>query len=186
MEVYSQSYTLNKSNSSITVSGTSSLHDWDITSNDFTGKIKLQDAINGRLESLFVNINSKTLKSGKKAMDKKTFQALRTDEFTNITFNLDNVKSQKKIDDSTFEFKATGKMSISGVTKLVTIDFLLALNGDEVNITGSYTLKMTDFNVEPPTALLGTIKTGDQITIKFNANYTKKTETIKNQIYNND
>ena len=30
---------------------------------------------------------------------------------------------------------------------------------------------MTDFKIEPPTALLGAITTGDDIKIKFNANF---------------
>ncbi|WP_347925122.1 YceI family protein [Pontimicrobium sp. SW4] len=174
IEVCSQDYTLNKSSSTITVSGTSSLHDWDVISNDFTGHMKLQDVLNGKLESLYVNVNSETLKSGKKAMDKKTYKALRTDEFPNVTFSLNSVKSQKRIDNLIFEFKLTGDMSICGVTNSVPLDFLLTLNGDRINITGSCIIKMTDFKIEPPTALLGTIKTGDQITIKFNSNFIKK------------
>ena len=41
----------------------------------------------------------------------------------------------------------------------------------KVQFTGSYTLKMTDFSVKPPTAMFGTIKTGDEITVKFNVDY---------------
>jgi hypothetical protein len=32
---------------------------------------------------------------------------------------------------------------------------------------------MTDYGVDPPTAVFGTIKTGDAIDINFNLNYTK-------------
>jgi polyisoprenoid-binding protein YceI len=174
IEVCSQDYTLDKSNSSITVSGTSSLHDWDVISNDFTGDMKLKDVLNGKLESLYVNVNSETLKSGKKAMDKKTYKALKTDEFPNVTFSIKSVRSEKRIDNSTFEFKLIGNMSLCGVTKSVPLDFLLTLNGERINITGSCIIKMTDFEVEPPTALLGTIKTGDQITVKFNSIFIKK------------
>jgi len=167
--VYSQDYNLDKTNSTITVSGTSSLHDWDVISNDFSGKIQLKDFSTGHIENLEVYIASETLKSGKKAMDKKTYKALKTDEFENITFSMVKIKSSKKIDDSTFEMRVEGKMTICGVTKLKMIDFLLIKSGKELNATGSCIIKMTDFKVEPPTALLGTIKTGDDITIKFNA-----------------
>ena len=51
INVYSQSYTLSKANSSITVSGTSSLHDWDVVSNSFNGKIQIKDISTGQLES---------------------------------------------------------------------------------------------------------------------------------------
>ncbi len=32
---------------------------------------------------------------------------------------------------------------------------------------------MTDFDVKPPTALMGTIKTGDEITIVLNTTFAK-------------
>lgn len=171
INLYSQDYTINKANSTITVSGTSSLHDWDIISNRFSGKIQIKDFTTGQIENLQVYIDSETLKSGKNAMDKKTYKALKTSEFKNITFSMVKIKSSEKIDDATFEMRVEGKLTICGVTKLKTIDFLLTKVGKELNATGSCMVKMTDFKVEPPTALLGTIKTGDDIKIKFNANF---------------
>ncbi len=50
------------------------------------------------------------------------------------------------------ELEATGKMLANG-------DFQLSF---------SKKLKMTDFNMKPPTAVLGTIKVGDEITLNFN------------------
>jgi len=171
INVYSQSYTLSKANSSITVSGTSSLHDWDVVSNSFNGKIQIKDISTGQLESLEVYIASESLKSGKNAMDKKTYKALKTDEYKNIKFKMVEVKSNKKIDDSTYEMRVVGEMTICGETKMKTIDFLLSKTGNALNATGSCAMKMTDFKIEPPTALLGAITTGDDITIKFNANF---------------
>jgi polyisoprenoid-binding protein YceI len=171
MKVYSQGYTLNKTNSSITVSGTSSLHDWDVISNNFNGKIQLKDISTGEIESLNVTITAETLKSGKNAMDKKTYKALQTDEYKTIVFKMTEIKSIKKINESTFEIKLIGALTISGVTKKVPIDFLLSKVNDAVNVTGTYAMKMTDFNIEPPTALFGTITTGDAISIKFNTNF---------------
>jgi hypothetical protein len=37
---------------------------------------------------------------------------------------------------------------------------------------GSQTIKMTDYGITPPTALFGTLKTGDEITITFKTNFT--------------
>lgn len=171
INVYSQSYSLSKTNSTITVSGTSSLHDWDVVSNSFNGKIQIKDITTGQLESLEVYIDSESLKSGKNAMDKKTYKALKTDKFKSIKFKMLEVKSNKKIDDSTYEMRLVGEMTICGETKMKTIDFLLSKTGNALNATGSCAMKMTDFNIEPPTALLGAITTGDDITIKFNTNF---------------
>ncbi|TJY36247.1 YceI family protein [Pontimicrobium aquaticum] len=174
VKAYSQSYVLDKSNSTITVSGTSSLHDWDIISNNFSGNIQLKDSVTAQIETLFVSIPSESLKSGKKAMDKKTYKALKTDDYSTISFKMVKVKSSKKVDDSTFEMKLVGEITICDVTKLLGIDFLLSKTGENINATGSCKMKMTDFKVVPPTALLGTIKTGDDISIKFNVMFLTK------------
>ena len=50
-------------------------------------------------------------------------------------------------------------------------DERIDLKDQIINIKGEKTLKMSDFDVKPPTALLGTLKTGNDITIKFNLNY---------------
>lgn len=171
IKAYSQNYTLYKSNSTITVSGTSSLHDWDIISKDFNANILFKDFETAQIENLSVSIVSESLKSGKSAMDKKTYKALQTDDFKTITFKMVEVKSNKIIDEASFEIELIGNMKICGVSKQVPINFLLTRTNSGLNITGSCSMKMTDFNVEPPTALLGTIKTGDEISIKFNAEF---------------
>ncbi|MDI3521447.1 MAG: hypothetical protein PWR04_1435, partial [Anaerophaga sp.] len=60
-------------------------------------------------------------------------------------------------------------LTIAGETKPIEI----ALNANispqkEVSVSGETTLKMTDFDVEPPTVMFGTIKTADEVTINFN------------------
>jgi hypothetical protein len=47
------------------------------------------------------------------------------------------------------------------------------VTNNNVTFTGKKTIKMTEFEVEPPTALLGTIKTGDEVTISFNSKFNK-------------
>ena len=41
------------------------------------------------------------------------------------------------------------------------------LNSGDVEISGSKKLKMTDYNIDPPTALMGTMTTGDEVEIEF-------------------
>ena len=45
------------------------------------------------------------------------------------------------------------------------------LSDGSVQFIGSVTFNMTNFNIDPPTAVMGTIKTGDEITIKFQVIY---------------
>ena len=46
-------------------------------------------------------------------------------------------------------------------------------SGDKITFSGEKELKMTDFNVTPPTAMFGAIKSGDDITIKYDVVFTR-------------
>ena len=111
------------------------------------------------------------MKSGKRGMDKNTYKALKTDTHKSIRYNLVDVVSIEKIDATTFKVQCNGELTIAGTTKTALIDFLLTTMDNTCSVTGSCSVKMTSFGVEPPKALLGTIKTGDEVTIKFNTSF---------------
>ncbi|HPX05794.1 MAG TPA: YceI family protein, partial [Tenuifilaceae bacterium] len=69
---------------------------------------------------------------------------------------------------SGYKVSTTGTLTISGVTQNVTINATgkLLPNG-AIEFTGEKALKMTSFKVEPPTAMFGAMKTGDEVTIDF-------------------
>lgn len=176
--LHSQNFNLSN-NSSITLSGTSSLHDWDVEVESFSGNILFNDFENMDISDIKINVISESLKSGKKGMDKNTYKALKTKDHKNILFQFSKVESISKIDDSSYRINGQGQLSITGVTKDVNIDFLLSKNDLEngegtCSITGSCTINMTDFGIEPPKALLGTIKTGEVIKVKFNTSFFKE------------
>ena len=158
-------------NSSIIVSGTSSLHDWDVQAESFTGEIVFEDLQNTVIKGITINVIAESLKSGKKGMDKNTYKALKTNVHKNITYQLLGVESIENIEGSTYKVKCKGNLTLAGVTKPIFIDFLLVVDDGMCTVTGSCSMKMTSFGVEPPKALLGTIKTGDEVTIKFNTSF---------------
>ncbi len=158
-------------NSSIIVSGTSSLHDWDVQAESFTGAIIFDDVNKGMIKDINISVIAESLKSGKRGMDKNTYKALKTDTHKSIRYHLVDVVSIEKIDATTFKVQCNGELTIAGTTKTALIDFLLTTKDNTCSVTGSCSVKMTSFGVEPPKALLGTIKTGDEVTIKFNTSF---------------
>lgn len=166
--IQSQEYKLNNQNSKLSVSGTSSLHDWEIVANTQNGIINVSHASHLEINKLKIEIQAESLKSGKRGMDKNTYKALKTEKFKNIIFVLTETNSIVGLGGENYEVKANGNLTVSGVTKNVTLDFNLNLKTNTITIKGEKTIKMTDYNIEPPKALLGTITTGDEITINFN------------------
>ena len=169
----SQNYILNNSSSVLEVNGTSSLHDWTLETEKQSGKVVLSNAETLEISSLDFSVEAESLKSGKSSMDKNTYKALKTDDHKTMDFSLSTVKQVKKISDNSFKVFTTGKMTISGVTKTISLDMTVKLEGNKLLLEGEKSFKMTDFGVDPPTALLGTIKTGNEITIVFKTVFDK-------------
>src|SRR6056300_1104249 len=76
-----QEFKLSNHESELTVFGTSSLHDWHITTEQQSGNIKFVDVESGKIESLSLSVVAESLKSGKSSMDKNTYKALETDDY---------------------------------------------------------------------------------------------------------
>ena len=165
--------TLIELNSYFKIKGTSSLHDWEMISNSFSSNIFINKTSNGNLAIRDININVgvKTLKSGKKVMDKKCYKALLNKKYPYINYKFKSIKEIKPKGDNTFTANLIGILTIAGKSKTTEILVEIVLEDRIVNIIGEKALKMSDFDVIPPTALLGTLKTGNDITIEFNLNY---------------
>lgn len=168
---YSQDYKLDNDTSFMKIEGTSSLHDWHINVEKQTGTIVLEQSETISVKGLSLTVESESLKSGKSRMDKNTYKALETDDYKKITFKLKKTTEIKSLGDNIYEVKGIGQLTIVGNTKDITMTLKIEIKDDMVLLSGKNEIKMTDFGVEPPTALLGTIKTGDAITITYKTTF---------------
>lgn len=149
------------------VSGTSTLHDWDMPSSTATGSMTATEA-GGKLteiKSLTITMPAETIKSGKKGMDKKAYEALKTDKHKNVVFTL---RSASKSGDT---WTLTGTFNIAGTTKQVNLKAKETASGGVYGLSGDYSFKLTEYGVTPPTAMMGSIKTGDDVKISFNVKF---------------
>lgn len=170
----SQTYVLNNSSSELEVQGTSSLHDWEITAEEQSGDAEIENSEDFTIKTLSFSVKAESLKSGKSGMDKNTYKALNTNKYKTIDFNLTSVSKIEKISENSFKATVKGDLTISGSKQSISLTLNLKLDGSKLLVEGEKPLKMTDFGIEPPKALLGTIKTGDAIKIIFKSIYNKK------------
>ena len=153
----------------MTIDGTSTLHDWTsvVTEVNIDGNIKYNNSLQG-IENLKVSVPVTSIESSKgRIMDNKTYGALKSEEHPNITYMLEQVNS---IDQTGNEFtvRTQGQLTIAGTKKTIYMTFQgKVLSNGKLQFEGSYTLNMTDYNVDPPSAMLGTINTGEEVTVKF-------------------
>ncbi|MFH7016975.1 YceI family protein [Flavobacterium sp. FlaQc-47] len=156
------------SKSTFSVLGTSTLHDWEMKSASGTGTANLtvtNDKLSN-IESLSITLLAESIKSEKKSMDKVAYETLKTDKNKNIKYVL---KSAEKINETTWEL--TGTYTIAGTSKVLKTTVKTSITKDTLTMQGSNKITFNDFGMKSPTALLGTIKTGQDLTLKFNLNF---------------
>ena len=167
VSVNAQDFVLKTSKS--TISGTSSLHDWEstITQLDWKGAFVVEKGIITKVTSAEVTIPVVSIKSTKgKMMDNKTYDAFLFEKNPNITFLL--VTAQIRPEGAGQAIDASGYLTMAGMMKSIKVTgFVKVLTGGEVQLTLSKKLKMTDFKMERPTAMMGTITVGDEVTLNF-------------------
>lgn len=152
------------------INGTSTLHDWEAPAQTLNanGDITVTNGTLQTITSLSVTCQSKSIKSPKgESMDEKIYDALKADDFPNINFTLVKVKSITKTAEG-WTVETSGNLTIAGETRMVdmTVKAILKPTG-EIAFSGTKAIKLSQFNIERPSAMLGVIKCGDDITLTF-------------------
>jgi polyisoprenoid-binding protein YceI len=160
-----------KDNISLIVSGTSTLHDWDMKSSKgdcaAVFATNAAGALSG-LTSLQFSTRTEFLKSDKSAMDKNAYKALKADANPVISFTA-SAGSVSGSEAAGYQIKSTGKLTIAGTTRDEEIVAFCKVNPDKsITVTGSTKISMKDFGMTPPSFMMGTIKTGNDVVLKFN------------------
>ena len=180
-----EKYVLDKDNFTLKIEGTSNAHDWDMQAEDISGELsaKVRNSIVENFKNADIKVNAEELESGKRIMNNKTYEALKTEEHPRIKFQLKSVEDLYTAG-SNFSGKANGVLTIAGNSQTVSIPFSGKINGDgQFSVSGDYSLKMTEYNIDPPKAMFGSLKTGDEVTIKYDFVFQEKSGmlTDKNQ-----
>lgn len=156
-------------NSKVIIEGTSTMHDWesDVDQVKGQGTFNIDDTSIKEIKNLQVTFVVKSIVSGKSKMDELTYDALKEKHYPNITFKLTEISG---INENSISAK--GQLTIAGKTNPVNLKGVGKVKGNAVTIDGEHSLNMTDYDVTPPTAMLGAIKVGESVTIKFHLVFT--------------
>ena len=159
--------------SKLKVLGTSNLHDWEIDAKAMSGKatMAIEAGDLKSIKNLDFALEVEQLKSGKSGMDNNTFKALNSKTYKTINYKLVSVTKITEISAGNFTVETQGDLTISGVTKRINQTFTVKIIGKKAVFSGKTKIDMTVYGVKPPTALMGTIKTGKDVTVDFKVTY---------------
>ncbi|MFB9078874.1 YceI family protein [Flavobacterium procerum] len=163
-----RNYSLN-TRSTFEVAGTSNVHDWVMKSTDGVGTANLtvKDSKLTDINSFTITIPAESIKSSKTSMDDVAYEALDTKTHKNVKYVL---KSAEKINETTWTL--TGVYTIAGVSKEYKTQVRITVNNGNFILQGSNQITFADFGMAAPTAALGVVRAGKDLTIIFNITLT--------------
>ena len=174
------------SGTDLSLEGTSNVHDWSCEVKEITGKGAFVDAIlkgekipDNPIKDVHLTIPVKSIKSGKSKMDDIMYDALKAEEHPTIHYNLVSASVVRE-EGNEFTLHTKGKLTVAGVTRQIEHQVQgKKIDGHSVKFTGIKTLQMSSFNVEPPKALFGAIRSGNAVDVQFNAVFKKVEHTTQ-------
>ena len=170
--ISAQNPVLIQKESQIKISGTSNLHDWHEVAGNFSIDISLSadESVTPLIDRVLLTCQTASITSDNSIMTNKTHEALRVEKHPEITF-ASAKQSSLIVRNGEFSSTITGELTINGVRKPVAVPVEGSLSGNKLIVRGSKTIKMSDFEVKAPVALMGTLKTGDDVTISFDLKF---------------
>ncbi len=157
------------SSANLLISGTSTLHDWTMKDPkaDCSATLDLNAAGQlNQLSALSFTTPVNALKSEHSGMDNNAYKALKSDKAPQISYVLSSATVTQSAAGSTVTCK--GKLTIAGTARDEDLVAICKTNPDNtITVTGTKKLSMSQYNITPPTFMLGAVKTGNDIVLTF-------------------
>jgi polyisoprenoid-binding protein YceI len=152
----------------VAVEGTSTLHAWKMQSGKISGQINAPTPDNWNAPArVVVTIPVSSIKSEHAKMDKLMAEALKAKENPEIRYEMISA-TPAQANANAFVLKTQGRLTIAGVTRDIAFDVQGSKNPDgRYTLAGQAPIRMTWFGIKPPTAMMGTVRTGDEVKVTF-------------------
>lgn len=162
-----------QSQSRLWVEGGSTIRAWTCKADDVNASVEASGTnsvallITGdkTVKTVDVTIPSEKLECGNGTMNEHMKKALKVSEFPTIAFRLatyDLTRSATGVSGTLL-----GTLTLGGVKKSVAIAATGTEENGALHVLGSYDLKMTDYDLTPPSLMFGRIKVRENVTVKF-------------------
>ena len=148
--------------SSITYTMRHPLHTWDGTSKEVNSVI-LTNADKSVLTQVAVSVKLGSFDSKNANRDSHMIEVAEGLKYPIISFSSTSIQTQGDV------VLVKGNVSFHGVTQPITFEAKRKTTGSTLEVSGAFTIKMTQFKIEPP-SLLG-VAADDVLKLKFKVVY---------------
>lgn len=163
-------YTI-QSDSKMWIEGTSNKSDWTVNATEMTGFVMTD--VNGSVENPGIQKTEIVVPSAKIAsnkssiMDRLMKKALKVQQHSEITYVLKSAEVESS-SESGYTLNTMGDLTLAGVTNEIAMSIEGAVEDEgKMRFKGSHTMLMSDFDIDRPTAMYGSLRTGDEVVVHF-------------------
>jgi hypothetical protein len=154
----------------IIISGSTNIGSWDCRQADAEGTIRMNVSESGHIiNSLEITIPVASFSDcnppagPSSGQERAVHKYLKAEEHPYATFTLHRTEPRTISSAAIFH----GELTIAGVTKPIRAAVRVSEDNGNFTITGIQELKMTEFEIKPPTGLLGTIRSRDDVKVDY-------------------
>lgn len=170
--------------STMTINGSSTLHKWEVVATEFSVNFQIPEIwfdsdnhwTGTEIADLTVAVPVEHLDGGRKKMNRDLREALKFIDYPEIRFQWDNITFRGDGDVGKIA-EVSGRVMIAGKEREIQFSANLGLNEwSQIVAKGSVPINMRDYNIDPPTALFGVIRTEEEIALVFDLYFKEKEE----------
>ena len=162
-----------------TITGTSTLSDWEVVCpgvSDMPSTITFNPQKPEQIAEFGFKVPVETMDGGRgSSMNDKIKTAFVSTENPYVQFVQTQPASVTSAGSpGSFTINSTGTLSMAGMDKTVTVQSKAEVIDDALVISGFKNMKFSEFNMTPPSAMFGQIKTHDDIVVSYELRYIKQ------------
>lgn len=163
------SYEFDRDQSTLHMYGTSNVRDWDakIVMENETITIGEDNPSENWIQTLSFEMPISEVDSDSRRLNNNIHEYLGEDDHPIMTFDLVEIIDVTESGDG-YDITTNGNLMINGVERSVDLTAHAEVNEDgAIRIQGEYETLMSNFDIDPPTAMLGSIRAEDDVQIEF-------------------
>jgi polyisoprenoid-binding protein YceI len=182
------SYTIEPTSTEMYVEGGSTIHDWSCPVKGLSGSLRVDTAqtvnaspaspLSGVL-STQVSVPVNSIQCDKETMNEKLREALQMNAYPEVYFSLEDAQVSPLPDSGAhwFAVDATGELILAGERRQIDLPVQGRRHDDgTLRLTGSHTIRLSDYDIDRPSALMGTITVSKEVTVHFDVTATPDTK----------
>lgn len=148
-------------------------HNPTIAISDFEGTISLhpetieQSSLRLVFQAASMGVIDDISKKDRAEMDRRMHEeALESDTFPEIVYECGRI-SASKAGEGQYWAALNGELTLHGVTRSQPVSARVRLNGDTLRATGDFSIRQSDYQIPPVSAVGGAIKLKDELKLSF-------------------